>query len=132
MTQAIHYIDLLQWFMGEPVEVSAKAGAFVLSDVIEVEDTAAAIITFSSGAIATLSATVTAAPSLGTRITITGSPRWHRQPRRIPGRGRRRQRRVDATSTAASHIRLRVRARRRHSRCRGQRRTATPPPTAAR
>ena len=73
MTQAIHYTDLLQWFMGEPVEVSAKAGAFVLSDVIEVEDTAAAIITFSSGAIATLSATVTAAPSLGTRITITGS-----------------------------------------------------------
>jgi predicted dehydrogenase len=73
MTQAVHYIDLLQWFMGDPVEVSAKAGAFVLSDEIEVEDTAAALITFASGAIATLSATVTAAPSLGARITITGS-----------------------------------------------------------
>ncbi|MCU1636874.1 MAG: gfo/Idh/MocA family oxidoreductase, partial [Cryobacterium sp.] len=42
MTQAIHNIDLLQWFMGDPVEVSAKAGAFVLGDSIEVEDTAAA------------------------------------------------------------------------------------------
>ncbi len=73
MTQAIHYIDLLQWFMGEPVEVSAKAGAFVLGDEIEVEDTAAALITFASGAIATLSATVAATPNLGARISITGS-----------------------------------------------------------
>lgn len=73
MTQAIHYIDLLQWFMGDPVEVSAKAGAFVLGDTIEVEDTAAALITFASGAIATLSATVAASPNLGTRIVVTGS-----------------------------------------------------------
>lgn len=73
MTQAIHYIDLLQWFMGEPVEVYGSAGAFVLGDAIEVEDTAAAVITFASGAIATLSATVAAAPNLGTEITVTGS-----------------------------------------------------------
>lgn len=73
MTQAIHYIDLLQWFMGEPVEVSAKAGTFVYTDSIEVEDTAAALITFASGALATLSATVTASPSLGGRIVVTGS-----------------------------------------------------------
>lgn len=73
MTQAIHYIDLLQWFMGDPIEVSAKASAFVLGDTIEVEDTAAALITFESGAIATLSATVAASPNLGTRITVTGN-----------------------------------------------------------
>ncbi|WP_284752292.1 Gfo/Idh/MocA family oxidoreductase [Arthrobacter sp. efr-133-R2A-120] len=73
MTQAIHNIDLLQWFMGDPVEVSAKAGSFVLGDTIEVEDTAAALITFASGAIATLSATVAASPNLGTRIVVTGS-----------------------------------------------------------
>lgn len=73
MTQAIHYIDLLQWFMGDPVEVSAKAGTFVLGDAIEVEDTAAALITFASGAVATLSATVAASPNLGTRIIVTGS-----------------------------------------------------------
>lgn len=73
MTQAIHNLDLLQWFMGQPVEVAAKAGTFVLDGTIEVEDTAAALITFSSGAIATLSATVAASPGLGTRITVTGS-----------------------------------------------------------
>jgi UDP-N-acetyl-2-amino-2-deoxyglucuronate dehydrogenase len=73
MTQAIHNIDLLQWFMGDPVEVSAKAGAFILGDSIEVEDTAAALITFASGAIATLAATVAASPNLGTRIIVTGS-----------------------------------------------------------
>ncbi|MEV8148235.1 Gfo/Idh/MocA family oxidoreductase [Arthrobacter sp. NPDC080073] len=73
MTQAIHNIDLLQWFMGDPVEVSAKAGSFVLGDTIEVEDTAAALITFASGAVATLSATVAASPGLGTRIVVTGS-----------------------------------------------------------
>ena len=73
MTQAIHYIDLLQWFMGEPVEVSAKAGAFVLGATIEVEDTAAALITFASGAVATLSATVAASPNLGSRLVVTGS-----------------------------------------------------------
>ncbi|SEJ62904.1 Predicted dehydrogenase [Arthrobacter sp. yr096] len=73
MTQAIHYIDLLQWFMGDPVEVSAKAGTFVLGDSIEVEDTAAALITFASGAVATLSATVAASPNLGSRIVVTGT-----------------------------------------------------------
>jgi len=73
MTQAIHYIDLLQWFMGEPVEVYGSAGAFVLGDAIEVEDTAAAVITFASGAVATLSATVAATPNLGTELTVTGT-----------------------------------------------------------
>ncbi|KAB1654028.1 Gfo/Idh/MocA family oxidoreductase [Pseudoclavibacter chungangensis] len=73
MTQAIHYIDLLQWFLGEPVEVYGSAGAFVLSDAIEVEDTAAAVITFASGAVATLSATVAASPNLGSEITVTGT-----------------------------------------------------------
>lgn len=73
MTQAIHYIDLLQWFMGEPVEVYGRAGAFALGDAIEVEDTASAVITFASGATATLSATVAATPNLGSELTVTGS-----------------------------------------------------------
>lgn len=73
MTQAVHYVDLLQWFMGEPVEVYAKAGNFTHGDAIEVEDTASAVITFASGAIATLGATVSASPSLGAEITLTGT-----------------------------------------------------------
>jgi len=45
MTQIIHDIDLLQWFIGDPVEVSANGIAFVLADAIEVEDRATALIT---------------------------------------------------------------------------------------
>ncbi|MDQ4489420.1 Gfo/Idh/MocA family oxidoreductase [Sinomonas sp. ASV486] len=70
MTQAIHYIDLLQWLMGEVVEVHGHIATFTHS--IEVEDTAAAVIRFASGAIATLSATTAATPSLGVSIRITG------------------------------------------------------------
>lgn len=71
MTQAIHNIDLLQWFLGDPVEVSAKAGTFVHRGLIEVEDTAAALVTFASGAVATITATIAASPSIGTRLTVT-------------------------------------------------------------
>lgn len=70
MTQAIHYIDLLQWLMGEVVEVHGHAATF--THAIEVEDTAAAVLRFASGAMATLSATTAAAPSLGVSIRITG------------------------------------------------------------
>lgn len=45
----------------------------MLGGTVEVKDTAAALIAFSSGAIATLCATVAASPSLGTRITVTAS-----------------------------------------------------------
>lgn len=71
MTQAIHNLDLLQWFLGRPVEVSAKAGTFVHGELIEVEDTAAALVTFESGAVAVVTATVVAAPGLGTRLVVT-------------------------------------------------------------
>ena len=70
MTQAIHYIDLLQWLMGEAVEVHGHIGTF--KHAIEVEDTAGAVIRFASGAIGTLSATTAATPSLGVGIRITG------------------------------------------------------------
>ncbi|MDQ0261093.1 putative dehydrogenase [Sinomonas atrocyanea] len=70
MTQAIHYLDLLQWLMGEVVEVHGCLGTF--THAIEVEDTAAALLRFASGAMATLSATTAAAPSLGVSIRITG------------------------------------------------------------
>lgn len=73
MTQATHYVDLLTWFMGTPVQVVAQAGTFGLGDVMEVEDTAAAVVTFESGAIATIRATLLASPSLGTRVSVTGS-----------------------------------------------------------
>lgn len=58
--QASHHIDLLEWMMGEPVEVSAKI-ATRLADV-EVEDTGAVIIRFASGALGIVEATTATRP----------------------------------------------------------------------
>ncbi|BCT78149.1 oxidoreductase [Sinomonas cyclohexanicum] len=71
MTQAIHYIDLLQWLMGEVVEVHGHIGTF--RHAIEVEDTSAAVLRFASGAMATVSASTAATPSLGISIRVTGA-----------------------------------------------------------
>lgn len=72
MTQAIHYIDLLQWFMGDVAEVYGKIATYKHGGHIEVEDSATAIITFTSGAMATLEASTAVSPSLGVQIRITG------------------------------------------------------------
>jgi len=58
--QASHHLDLLQWFMG-PVESMQCQISTRLMD-IEVEDTAAAIMKFKSGALGIFEATVAARP----------------------------------------------------------------------
>lgn len=73
MTQAIHNVDLLQWFMGEAVEVSARYATFEHGDAIEVEDTLVATLRFASGALATLAASTALTPGLGSRVMVTGS-----------------------------------------------------------
>lgn len=73
MTQAIHYIDLLQWYMGDIAEVYGAINTFKHGGNIEVEDSATAVLKFTSGGIATLSASTAAAPSLGVQIRVTGS-----------------------------------------------------------
>lgn len=73
MTQGIHYIDLLQWFMGEVVEVHGHMATFAHGDHIEVEDSAVATLRFASGAIATLQASTAVTPSLGVQVRVTGS-----------------------------------------------------------
>ncbi|MET0863277.1 MAG: Gfo/Idh/MocA family oxidoreductase [Nakamurella sp.] len=70
MTQAVHNIDLLQWFMGEAVEVSAAHSTIV--QPIEVEDTAVATISFAGGGLATLAASTALTRGLGTRVQVTG------------------------------------------------------------
>lgn len=72
MTQAVHNIDLLQWFLGEAVEVSAAHATFEHGAAIEVEDTAVATLRFASGALATLTASTALTPGLGTRVQVTG------------------------------------------------------------
>ena len=42
INQAIHTLDLLRWFCGDPEEVCATASNFTLKNIIEVEDTLSA------------------------------------------------------------------------------------------
>jgi predicted dehydrogenase len=58
--QASHHIDLLQWFLGEPVSIFAKARTALVD--IEAEDTGVAVISFRSGAIGIVEATTAARP----------------------------------------------------------------------
>jgi UDP-N-acetyl-2-amino-2-deoxyglucuronate dehydrogenase len=58
--QAAHHVDLLQWCLGEPVSVFAKARTALVN--IEAEDTGVAIVTFRSGALGVIEATTAARP----------------------------------------------------------------------
>jgi UDP-N-acetyl-2-amino-2-deoxyglucuronate dehydrogenase len=58
--QASHHLDLLQWFLGDVESVQCATATRLLD--IEVEDTAAAILRFRSGAIGIFEATVATRP----------------------------------------------------------------------
>ncbi|MGC5165411.1 Gfo/Idh/MocA family protein [Luteimicrobium sp. DT211] len=72
MNQGVHTLDLLLWFLGEPVEVVAYT-ARLGHERIEVEDVAVAIVRFASGALATLHASTTVYPDLGVRLQVHGT-----------------------------------------------------------
>jgi UDP-N-acetyl-2-amino-2-deoxyglucuronate dehydrogenase len=71
MNQAIHGVDLLQWFAGMPVEVVAYKGNRVHTR-IESEDTACALLRFADGAMGTLEATTATWPGWSRRIELCG------------------------------------------------------------
>jgi UDP-N-acetyl-2-amino-2-deoxyglucuronate dehydrogenase len=71
MNQGIHLVDLLLWFMGDPIEIRAHAAT--LHRDIEVEDTITATLRFANGALATITATTTAAPGFPHRVEIYGT-----------------------------------------------------------
>lgn len=71
MNQGIHLVDLLIWYMGDPVEVAAYADT--LQREIEVEDTLAATLRFANGSLATITATTTAAPGFPHRVELYGT-----------------------------------------------------------
>jgi len=73
MTQAVHNLDLLTWYLGEPVSASARWAQFRHGEVIEVEDTLVGHVAFASGALATISASTALAPGLGTHLLVVGS-----------------------------------------------------------
>jgi predicted dehydrogenase len=71
MNQGVHTVDLLLWFLGTPVEVTAHTG-LLAHERVEVEDTVAAVVRFESGALATLHATTAAYPGLSVRLQVLG------------------------------------------------------------
>jgi predicted dehydrogenase len=73
MTQAIHHIDLLQWYMGPAIRVTGRYANLAHRDVIEVEDTVGAIVEFASGAIATIQAGTSFSPGLGAQVWVSDS-----------------------------------------------------------
>lgn len=71
MNQAIHTVDLVQWLFGPVARVSAATATRIHS--IEVEDTAAAVLEFASGAIGTIEAATSLFPGYPRRLEVTGS-----------------------------------------------------------
>ena len=71
MNQGVHTVDLLLWFLGQPVQIHAHT-ALLAHENIEVEDTAVATIRFESGALAVLHCTTAAYPGLSARLQVHG------------------------------------------------------------
>jgi predicted dehydrogenase len=70
INQGVHTVDLLLWLLGDVVRVQARTAT--LLHKIEAEDTAAAILEFSSGALSMFHATTAAYPGYPRRIEISG------------------------------------------------------------
>jgi predicted dehydrogenase len=69
--QASHHVDLLQWFMGPIERVQCRIATRLMK--IEVEDTAAALFTFESGALGVFEATTATRPNdLEASLSILG------------------------------------------------------------
>jgi predicted dehydrogenase len=71
MNQAIHALDLLQWFAGMPAEVFCWTTRRVHT-AIEAEDTASAAVKFADGALGTIEASTALWPGWQRRLEICG------------------------------------------------------------
>jgi predicted dehydrogenase len=71
MNQGVHTVDLLLWLFGPVRRVSARIATRL--HAIEVEDTAAAVLEFESGALGTLEAATSVYPGYSRRLELTGS-----------------------------------------------------------
>lgn len=72
MNQGIHAIDLLSWFGGDVDTVFGQCKTLA-HERIEVEDTAAAVLNFKSGAIGVIEGSTASWPGFFKRIEISGS-----------------------------------------------------------
>jgi UDP-N-acetyl-2-amino-2-deoxyglucuronate dehydrogenase len=71
MNQGIHGVDLLQWLVGKPEEVTAYTAALAHQQ-IEVEDTAVAALRFPGGTLGLIEAATSAWPGFQRRIELSG------------------------------------------------------------
>jgi UDP-N-acetyl-2-amino-2-deoxyglucuronate dehydrogenase len=71
MNQGIHTVDLLLWLLGPVARVRAATATRV--HAIEVEDTAAAILEFESGALGVIEAATSVFPGYARRVEVTGT-----------------------------------------------------------
>ena len=71
MNQGIHTVDLLLWLFGDVSRVQARIATQLHK--IESEDTASALLEFSSGALGVLHATTAAYPGFPRRVEISGT-----------------------------------------------------------
>jgi len=71
MNQGVHTVDLLVAALGRPVEVFAYTGTLA-HERIEVEDVAAGVVRFESGALGVLHASTAAYPGLSARLQVHG------------------------------------------------------------
>ena len=72
MNQGIHAIDLMEWFGGDITDVSART-ALLGHTGIDVEDTAAAVVSFSNGAIGMIEGTTASYPGFLKKVEICGT-----------------------------------------------------------
>ncbi len=72
MNQGIHAVDLLQWLVGLPAEVSGFFGTLAHAGV-EAEDTVAAALRFPHGALGVIEAATSCWPGSELRIEISGA-----------------------------------------------------------
>jgi predicted dehydrogenase len=68
MNQAIHTLDLVQWFLGPVTHVGSRIGTLALGEYVDVEDTAQLVMDHESGSRSVLFATV--ANSVDSPVTI--------------------------------------------------------------
>ena len=69
--QGVHFLDLLQWFVGDVKTVYGKSGTF--AHKIETEDCSIALLEFDSGAWGVVQTATCSDPDLGSAMEFTGS-----------------------------------------------------------
>lgn len=73
MNQAVHAIDLLQWYLGPVTEVFGRWAKLRDGDYIDVEDTAVATLVCANGALATIQASTNYNPQFGYHVQVQGT-----------------------------------------------------------